>query len=165
MTFETRGEYVDRVLQTRLEESKRQVEAIKRGLGAVVPVSMLSLLTWRELEVHVCGRPVLDVALLRANTTYRGFTKDDVQMKWFWQVRASSTRRSHPGFTTPPLHRPWKSTRQRSELCTCGSYGGDLDCHSLPKSSQRSTSSKSCDALNQIKCSPLPTPGTLHVPS
>ena len=59
-----------------------QLEAIKRGLSTVVPLKMLSLMTWRELEVHVCGRPIMDLALLKANTTYQGCSVDDEHIRY-----------------------------------------------------------------------------------
>ena len=62
------------------------MEAIKRGLATVVPLKMLSLMTWRELEVHVCGRPIMDLALLKANTTYQGCSIDDEHIRWFWKA-------------------------------------------------------------------------------
>ena len=87
VTFANRNEWVDLVVQTRLYESKRQADAIRRGLSAVVPLKLLPLLNWRELEVHVCGRPVLDVQLLKANTTYGGCNAKDEHIQFFWQVR------------------------------------------------------------------------------
>lgn len=86
LTFRTRHEYAGLVVDTRLAESRPQAQAVRRGLETVVPQSMLSLLTWQELEVHVCGRPVVDVALLRANTEYNGCSKDDDHVKWFWRA-------------------------------------------------------------------------------
>jgi len=55
----------------RLNEFKRQIEAIRRGLSLIIPEGLLNLLTWRELETMVCGKPILDVELLRQNTIYR----------------------------------------------------------------------------------------------
>jgi len=37
----------------------------------VVPSGLLKLLSWKELETLVCGKPILDVDLLRQNTVYR----------------------------------------------------------------------------------------------
>jgi len=59
------------VEKVRLNEFKRQIEAIRRGLSLIIPEGLLNLLTWRELETMVCGKPILDVELLRQNTIYR----------------------------------------------------------------------------------------------
>ena len=93
VTMANRNEWVDLVVQTRLYESKRQVDAIRRGLSAVVPLQLLSLLNWRELEVHVCGRPVMDVQLLKSNTSYRGCSVHDEHIGFFWQVRTRAVCR------------------------------------------------------------------------
>lgn len=55
----------------RLNEFKRQIEAMRRGLSLIIPEGLLNILTWRELETMVCGKPILDVELLRQNTVYR----------------------------------------------------------------------------------------------
>jgi len=70
-SFEKRGEWAEYVEKIRLDESKKQAEAIRKGLSLVVPEGLLNLLTWRELETLVCGKPILDVDLLRTNTVYR----------------------------------------------------------------------------------------------
>lgn len=44
---------------------------MRRGLSLIIPEGLLNLLTWRELETMVCGKPILDVELLRQNTVYR----------------------------------------------------------------------------------------------
>ena len=81
MTSDNRHEYVRLVLEARFQESRKAVDAIKRGLGCVVPLRMLALMTWRELEVHVCGRPIIDLSLLKANTVYNGCSADDDMIK------------------------------------------------------------------------------------
>lgn len=71
VTFDKRVEYANLVEKVRLSEFKRQIEAIRRGLSLIIPEGLLNLLTWRELETMVCGKPILDVELLRQNTVYR----------------------------------------------------------------------------------------------
>ena len=45
--------------------------AIRNGLEQVIPLGLLKLLSWKELETLVCGNPILDVDLLKQNTVYR----------------------------------------------------------------------------------------------
>jgi hypothetical protein len=52
VTFANRGHYCDLVEQFRLHEFDAHVAAIKRGVGHVVPIRLLSLFTWKELEVR-----------------------------------------------------------------------------------------------------------------
>jgi hypothetical protein len=51
-----------------------QVSAIRRGLVDVIPERALKMCTWEELEVLVCGDPRIDVAVMKANTTYHGYS-------------------------------------------------------------------------------------------
>lgn len=46
VTFENVSEFVDLVIQARLDESKAQARAIRKGFNHVVPVGMLSLFSW-----------------------------------------------------------------------------------------------------------------------
>ena len=46
VTFANVGEYIDLVVQARLNESKAQARAIRKGFNHVVPVGMLSLFSW-----------------------------------------------------------------------------------------------------------------------
>ena len=57
-----------------LSLTPRQVSAIRRGLVEVIPERALKLCTWEELEVLVCGDPRIDVAVMKANTTYHGYS-------------------------------------------------------------------------------------------
>jgi len=77
VTFERRNEWAELVEKVRFYESKKQAEALRKGLSIVVPEGLLNLLTWRELETLVCGKPILDIDLLRSNTVYRGCTETD----------------------------------------------------------------------------------------
>lgn len=71
ISFEKRAEYAALVEKIRLSECQKQIEAMRRGLSQIIPEGLLNLLTWRELETMVCGKPILDVDLLKQNTVYR----------------------------------------------------------------------------------------------
>lgn len=58
--------------RVRLHESDKQIQAMRKGLSTVVPESLLQLMTWQDLEWRVCGRPYVDVGLLRRHTEYSG---------------------------------------------------------------------------------------------
>lgn len=70
LTFENRRQYLSLAIQTRLHEASQQVAAIRRGMGMVVPLHLLSLFTWQELEVAVCGEKTIDIELLKRHTKY-----------------------------------------------------------------------------------------------
>jgi HECT-domain (ubiquitin-transferase) len=43
---------------------------MRKGVASVVPAALLELMTWQDLEWRVCGRPYVDVGLLRRHTEY-----------------------------------------------------------------------------------------------
>jgi hypothetical protein len=51
----------------RLHEFRIQVEAMLRGIRAIVPSPLLTLFTWRELQRRICGQPEIDIELLKVN--------------------------------------------------------------------------------------------------
>ena len=71
-----------------MNESRKQVEAVRKGLTLVVPEGVLNLLTWREIETLVCGKPILDLDLLKQNTVYRGCSETDALIEFFWKALA-----------------------------------------------------------------------------
>jgi hypothetical protein len=52
----------------------------------VIPAPLLHLLTWSELEERACGRPHIDVALLRRHTEYSGLTGEEPYVQWLWEI-------------------------------------------------------------------------------
>jgi len=72
VTFEARHHYTDLVIRARLNEAERQIAAIRKGLDALVPIRMLSLFSWFDLETLVCGNPHIDVEALRRHTRFTG---------------------------------------------------------------------------------------------
>ena len=76
-------------MEKRLNESEKQIRAIKAGIGMVFPPFLMKLYTWRELEYKVCGKPSIDLHHLRAITKYSGCSEDDETCKRFWRVLES----------------------------------------------------------------------------
>lgn len=87
-SFDTRVEWAELVEKARMNESRKQVEAVRKGLTLVVPEGVLNLLTWREIETLVCGKPILDLDLLKQNTVYRGCSETDALIEFFWRALA-----------------------------------------------------------------------------
>ena len=55
-------------VQARLRESDQQIAAIKQGLATVVPVDLLQLWSWGDLERAISGTRKMDLELLKKNT-------------------------------------------------------------------------------------------------
>lgn len=88
VTPENKEEFARLLRLQRLSWCKEQLEAIRVGLLSVVPVDILGLLTWRELEKQICGRGMSadDVALLKANSKLSNYKQTDDQIVWFWDI-------------------------------------------------------------------------------
>ena len=89
LTKENASEYVQLVMEKRLNEADKQIKAIKAGIGMVFPPFLMKLYTWKELEYKVCGKPSIDLHHLRAISKYNGCTEDDETCKRFWRVLES----------------------------------------------------------------------------
>lgn len=47
-------------------------------------------MSWQELEWRVCGKPSIDVAMLRRHTEYApGLSNETPHIRFFWQVLES----------------------------------------------------------------------------
>jgi hypothetical protein len=81
VTFETRKEFVDLALNYRLHEFDKQVDAVAVGLACMVPVRLLCLFSWSELEEMVCGMVTIDVDMLRTSAIYEGCSPNDQHVR------------------------------------------------------------------------------------
>ena len=86
VTCENEAEYRSLLSAYRLGEVNEQVAAMRKGLSAVVPVQLLTLFTWQELQNMVCGKREIDINYLKANTKYRGVNEDDEHVGYCWQM-------------------------------------------------------------------------------
>lgn len=50
-----------------------------------------TLCTWSQLEVMVCGKPDVDVALLESVTDYSSCSASDAHIQYFWQAMREFT--------------------------------------------------------------------------
>jgi hypothetical protein len=87
VTWGNRSEFVRLVEEYRLAEFNTQIEAIRRGMSTIVPVQLLPLFTWQELEMMVCGKREIDLEYLKANTRYRSpVSEKDKHVRFFWEA-------------------------------------------------------------------------------
>ena len=56
VTFQNRHEYCDLVISYRLKEFDESVKAVREGLNCIVPLSILTMFSWDQLERMVCGK-------------------------------------------------------------------------------------------------------------
>jgi len=86
VTWHNRLEYVQLALHTRINEQKPALQALRKGLESVVPPPVLNLMAWADLESGVCGRPDIDVAMLKRHTRYSGVKATAPHVKMFWRL-------------------------------------------------------------------------------
>ena len=89
VTLTTRLAYVETAIRFRLHEFDMQVAAMRRGLADVLPMHILQLFSWQQLETLVAGNPVFEISVWKAHTDSEGvpaLTKD-----LFWKVLESLT--------------------------------------------------------------------------
>ena len=67
-------------------------------MASIVPQKLLTLFTWHELETAVCGRPEVDVELLREMSAYHGCRSDDVHVKYLWEILRSFSHEQRASF-------------------------------------------------------------------
>jgi other hect domain ubiquitin protein ligase E3 len=87
VTYENKNEFISKLLQCRFQESQKQCEAMRKGLSRLVPSGMLNLVTWKQLENWVCGKPLVDLELLKRHTRLSGGLEDSSpRVQWFWEI-------------------------------------------------------------------------------
>lgn len=77
-------------------------------MATIIPIQLLSLFTWQELELNVCGKNKIDIQLLRENTRYQsGFSDEDEHIQMLWRTLESFTvpifARASSSCVHPPL--------------------------------------------------------------
>ena len=87
VTNENKNEYVDLYVDYILNKSiYRQFAAFYHGFHSVCASNALIMLLPEEVEMLVCGNPDFDMKALCKVTTYDGFSKRDVTVRYFWET-------------------------------------------------------------------------------
>ena len=87
VTVSNAYEYVQRVYELRIHEFDSQIDAMIAGLASQVPINILRLFTWQELELLVVGKSEIDLYLLRRVTVYSSpYHAGHPTVRYFWQM-------------------------------------------------------------------------------
>ncbi len=90
VTDENKSEYVQLLMKYRmLGCTEAQMENLLIGFYEVIPPLLVSIFTFQEIELLLCGLPYIDVEDWEQSTQYstRGcLKKNDNVAKWFWQI-------------------------------------------------------------------------------
>lgn len=93
--FDTRESYCDQVLERRLAECDKHIEAILSGMEGVIQLQVINLFSWSQLEVLVGGNPVFDLEVWKAHTESSIPARN---LEMFWNVIESLTPKEQEGF-------------------------------------------------------------------
>jgi hypothetical protein len=87
ISISNRHAYIEAVISYKQTEFTVQCQAIRGGLGTIVPLSLLSMFSWHEVEIMACGRREIDIDFLRDNSRMsREISARDQHVVWFWEV-------------------------------------------------------------------------------
>jgi len=68
VTHANHKEFIELVTKVKLAECAKQMEWVKQGVSYVLDMSVLSFLTWEDVELRACGPKDIQTAALRAIT-------------------------------------------------------------------------------------------------
>lgn len=87
VTYDNRSKYCSMVKEQRMNETKLQIDAIRNGLVSVIPIELLNLITWQELELRVCGNPEISIQALKKSAQYDSSLSEDCPaVKLMWEA-------------------------------------------------------------------------------
>ncbi|KAJ0392770.1 hypothetical protein P43SY_009330 [Pythium insidiosum] len=87
VAWEDKDAYARAVETYRLTEFRGVCDDIRRGIATILPIATLGLFTASEFATLVCGKPTVDVDLLRRRTIYGdGCQASDPHIAFFWDV-------------------------------------------------------------------------------
>lgn len=87
VTNENKFEYCEAILNYRLYKCiKLQVDALLSGFHDLVPLSLIKIFDYKELELLISGLPTIDILDLKDNTIYRTYSKASKVIQWLWEV-------------------------------------------------------------------------------
>ncbi|CAD8163525.1 unnamed protein product [Paramecium octaurelia] len=85
--YEERLEYINKLIEVKCTESELQCESLIKGLIKIIPSPLLNWVSAEDLELWVCGRPIVDVDLLKRHTRYSGdLNENSDRIKFFWEA-------------------------------------------------------------------------------
>ena len=96
---QNKHEYVLMMCKAKLyDEIKPQVDNLLEGIYDIVPKYLISIFDYRELELMISGLPDIDVADMKANTEYVGYSKVSQVIQWFWEIIESFSQSERAEF-------------------------------------------------------------------
>lgn len=80
-------DYVQKISEAKLYTIiKPQVDSFLDGFYSIIPLNLISIFDFRELELLISGLPSIDVTDLKANTIYENYNEASQVVVWFWEI-------------------------------------------------------------------------------
>lgn len=87
VTNENKFEYCQLVLHYRLYKCVHmQVHAFLQGFHDLVPLNLIKIFDYKELELLISGLPTVDIQDLKDNTIYKSYSAASPTVQWLWEV-------------------------------------------------------------------------------
>lgn len=87
VTNENKFEYCQLVLRYRLYKCVHmQVLAFLQGFHDLVPLNLIKIFDYKELELLISGLPTVDIQDLKDNTIYKAYSGASLVIQWLWEV-------------------------------------------------------------------------------
>jgi E3 ubiquitin-protein ligase HECTD3 len=86
VTFDDIDRYKELILRVRINEAKKQMDAIREGFESNVPIFALMFLSWKNIEQKVCGAAQISVSDLKSIASYSNCNTKSEYIKRFWRV-------------------------------------------------------------------------------
>ncbi|XP_036454105.1 probable E3 ubiquitin-protein ligase HECTD4 isoform X4 [Colossoma macropomum] len=89
VSWENKDMYARSVRALRLRELQNIecMNAVRAGLGSIIPLQLLTMLSPLEMELRTCGLPYINLEFLKAHTMYQvGLMETDQHIEFFWMA-------------------------------------------------------------------------------
>lgn len=63
-------EYINSIVNVRLNEAEKQMRAIREGVNYIMPLSICNMLNWQMIEARATGSKTIDIEKLKSITQY-----------------------------------------------------------------------------------------------
>lgn len=57
-----------------------------QGFHELVPLNLIKIFDFRELELLISGLPTVDIQDLKENVMYKNYSKQSKVIQWLWEV-------------------------------------------------------------------------------
>ncbi|MBN3320853.1 HECD4 ligase, partial [Atractosteus spatula] len=85
--WENKDMYASAIRSLRMRELQNSqcMTAVRAGLGSIISLQLLTMLTPLEMELRTCGLPYINLEFLKAHTMYQvGLMETDQHIEFFW---------------------------------------------------------------------------------